>query len=321
MRTLSEDGMARTTGNADPQAFSAGEDVRQLFETLAVWERKGQRAPHKPLLALWAIGRCLRGEDRLAGYRTVDRDLRVLLKEFGPRRKSDHPEYPFWYLENDGVWELPDRERIPPAKGSHVPRRFLMDHDVAGGFPYAIYRTLRRDPVQAVEIAHALVAAHFPETRRGDVLAAVGLDPELRPADLAPADRRRRRDPRFRENVLAAYGHRCAVCRFAIRLPDRTLALDAAHIRWHRADGPDEVRNGMALCVMHHKLFDQGVFTVAPGDFTVIVARSVGGSGSREWLGRFDRRPLLVRPERHPPEAAHLRWHASEVFRDPEIAA
>ena len=314
--------MARKTTDDDLAAFRVGTGLRSRFGTLTVWKNRNQRAPHKPLLALWAIGRCLRGEDRLAGYRTVDRDLRTLLKEFGPPRKSHHPEYPFWHLENDGVWEIPDRDRIPLGRGGNVPRKFLMEQDIAGGFPSSIYEAFRGDPVQAVEIAHALVAAHFPETRQSDVLAAVGLDPEILPADLAPAAdrRRRRRDPRFRENVLAAYGHRCAVCRFAIRLPDRTLALDAAHIRWHRADGPDEVRNGMALCVMHHKLFDQGVFTVVPGDFTVIVARSVGGSGSREWLGRFDRQPLLVRPERHPPEAAHLRWHTSEVFRDPEIA-
>ena len=295
---------------------------RSLFETLTVWKNRNQRAPHKPLLALWAIGRCLRGEDRLAGYRSVDEDLRKLLKEFGPPRRSLHPELPFWHLQTDGVWEIPDRDRIPLGRGGGVPRKFLMEQDIAGGFPYTIYEAFRRDPALAIETAHMLAAAHFPETRRSDVLAAVGLDPELGPGDLAAtADGRRTRDPRFRENVLAAYGHRCAVCSFAVRLPDRVLALDAAHIRWHGADGPDEVGNGMALCVMHHKLFDTGAFTVAPGDLTVIVARSIGGSGSEEWLERFDRQPLLVRPERHPPEAAHLRWHTSEVFRDPEIAA
>ena len=312
--------MARKTTDAGMEPFRAGANLRSRFETLTVWKRKGQRAPHKPLLALWAIGRCLRGEDRLAGYRTVDEDLRKLLKEFGPPRKSLHPELPFWHLQTDGVWEIPDRDRIPPNSG--VPRKFLMEQDIAGGFPYMIHEAFRHDPALAIEIAHTLAAAHFPETRRGEVLAAVGLDPEIGPADLAAAaDGRRTRDPRFRENVLAAYGHRCAVCRFAIRLPDKTLALDAAHIRWHKAGGPDEIGNGMALCVMHHKLFDTGAFTVTPGDLTVIVARSVGGSGSKRWLGRFDRRPLRVTPERQPPEAAHLKWHASEVFRDRGFAA
>jgi hypothetical protein len=30
-----------------------------------VWKRGGERAPHKPLLALYAIGRALRGEPRM----------------------------------------------------------------------------------------------------------------------------------------------------------------------------------------------------------------------------------------------------------------
>ena len=311
----------KTTDN-DLTAFRAGANLRSRFETLTVWKNKNQRAPHKPLLALWAIGRCLRGEDRLAGYRAVDENLRKLLKEFGPPRKSLHPELPFWHLQSDGVWEIPDRDRIPLGKGGGVPRKFLMEQDIAGGFPYPIYQAFRNSPVLAIETAHVLVAAHFPDTRRGEVLAAVGLDPEIGPDGLAAAaGGSRTRDPRFRENVLAAYGHRCAVCSFAIRLPDKVLALDAAHIRWHGANGPDEVGNGMALCVMHHKLFDTGAFTVVPDDLTVIVARSVSGSGSKRWLGRFDRRPLRVRPERDPPEATHLKWHTSEVFRDPDIAA
>ena len=28
------------------------------------------------------------------------------LFEFGPSRKSYHPEYPFWRLQNDGIWEV-----------------------------------------------------------------------------------------------------------------------------------------------------------------------------------------------------------------------
>ncbi len=187
-----------------------------------------------------------------------------------------------------------------------------MEQDIADGFPYPIYRAFRNNPALAIETAHVLAVAHFPDTRRGEVLAAVGLDPEIGPDGLvATAGGSRTRDPRFRENVLAACGHRCAVCSFAIRLPDKVLALDAAHIRWHGADGPDKVGNGMALCVMNHKLFDTDAFTVVPGDLTVIVARSVSGSGSKRWLGRFDRQPLRVKPEREPPEATHFKWYGN----------
>jgi len=60
--------------------------------------------------------------------------------------------------------------------------------------------------------------------------------------------------------VLTAYEWRCAVCGFDVQLGAIPIALDAAHIRWHQANGPDTERNGLALCALHHKTFDLGVF-------------------------------------------------------------
>ena len=83
-------------------------EIKEKFDAITVWKRGGERAPHKPLLALYAIGRALRGEPRMIEYARVDSDLRKLLIEFGPRRKSYHPEFPFWHLQSDGLWELSD---------------------------------------------------------------------------------------------------------------------------------------------------------------------------------------------------------------------
>ncbi|HEV7963126.1 MAG TPA: HNH endonuclease [Actinoplanes sp.] len=40
------------------------------------------------------------------------------------------------------------------------------------------------------------------------------------------------------------------------------VGIDAAHVRWFALDGPDDPDNGLALCVLHHKLFDRGVLGV-----------------------------------------------------------
>lgn len=80
------------------------DSVLNLFDKLNVWSRGDQRAPHKPLLVLYALGRWSRGEKADIPFREVDADLTGLLKEFGPPRQSYHPEYPFWRLQNDDVW-------------------------------------------------------------------------------------------------------------------------------------------------------------------------------------------------------------------------
>jgi putative restriction endonuclease len=78
--------------------------VLRLFDKLNVWSRGDQRAPHKPLLVLYALGRWSRGETADIPFKQVDADLTGLLKEFGPPRQSYHTEYPFWRLQNDDVW-------------------------------------------------------------------------------------------------------------------------------------------------------------------------------------------------------------------------
>ncbi|MBK7048066.1 MAG: hypothetical protein IPH48_16490 [bacterium] len=76
------------------------------------WSRKGERAPHKPLLLLLVLARCARGEGREVAYREIDQPLFDLLREFGPSRKSTHPEYPFWHLQSDGIWVVRDAELL-----------------------------------------------------------------------------------------------------------------------------------------------------------------------------------------------------------------
>jgi putative restriction endonuclease len=125
-------------------------------------------------------------------------------------------------------------------------------------------------------IAERLLEQHFPASLRQDILDAVGLTIET-------VTTRPKRDPDFRRRVLKAYEFRCAVCGFDVRLGSISIALDAAHIRWHQAGGPDEETNGLALCVLHHMAFDLGAFTVFEG-VVLISDQAHGTSGFHETL-------------------------------------
>ena len=134
------------------------ENIKDLFEKITVWKRGGQRAPHKPLLALYALGRCHRKEARLIGYSDVDKILKNLLTEFGPTRKSHHTEFPFWRLQNDGVWQLQGAEKVaPPNASGDVKKAELLRFDVHGGLTEEIYSVLSKDQPLLVEIARCLI--------------------------------------------------------------------------------------------------------------------------------------------------------------------
>jgi putative restriction endonuclease len=62
------------------------------------------------------------------------------------------------------------------------------------------------------------------------------------------------RDPKFRESVMQAYGGTCCIC-------GRQLGLvEAAHIIPHsHPDCRQDVSNGLALCVEHHRLYDDAL--------------------------------------------------------------
>jgi putative restriction endonuclease len=94
-----------------------------------------------------------------------------------------------------------------------------------------------------------------------------------------------------------------------------SISLDAAHIRWHQAGGPDDESNGLARCVMHHKKLDLGAYTVADG--VLLVSDLMNGtSGFQETLLASHGKPVQ-RPERPDwtPEPQHLAWHGREVFK------
>ena len=97
-----------------------------------------------------------------------------------------------------------------------------------------------------------------------------------------------------------------------------SVALKAAHIKWHHAGGPDEESNGLALCTMHHKLFDRGVFTLSD-KLTVVVCESANGTkGFQEWVIAFHGSSIRApqRPNYYPDKVA-VEWHISEVFQSP----
>lgn len=302
------------------------DNTLQRFQALNVWTALGKRAPHKPLLALWAIGRCLRGDARLAPFELVDRELAELLQRFGPHRRTIHTEDPFWRMQRDEVWEVdqpkPGLVRTTTAGGAY--RTDLKRHEVHGGLKQADYSAFRTNPRLAIRVAEDLVASHFPATLQDEVLEATSILASPFAEIEAPDDRqsftvrRRPRDPVFRKKVLTAYGYRCAVCRFAVQRDNRPLALEAAHIKWHEAGGPAEIENGMALCALHHDLFDRGAFTVRP-DLRVIVAADVDGEGVEQSLRRYDGGQLMAGPQQgYPiPAANFLGWHRREVFRSP----
>lgn len=76
---------------------------------------------------------------------------------------------------------------------------------------------------------------------------------------------RKLRDVSFRRRVLTAYGNKCAICGIQLNLVEAAHIIPVTH-----ESSNDETRNGLALCSLHHKAFDQTLLTVIE-DYSVIL--------------------------------------------------
>ncbi|MFC4565531.1 phosphorothioated DNA-binding restriction endonuclease [Nocardiopsis mangrovi] len=281
------------------------------------WSRSGYRAPHKPLLLLYALGHYQRHGPAPIVYSAAEEQLGRLLKEFGPPRPTT-PAYPFHHLTADGVWTV----RSADGAGSPGPRvGRLRATDARGRLAPDLADALADDPRLLGRIARSLLDANFAPSLHTDICVLAGL--ALDAADAVGEDEAAgRRDPRFREQLLMAYEYRCAFCGFDGWLDGSAVALEAAHVRWRAYGGPDDPANGLCLCSLHHKLFDKGVLGLAADRTVTVSQRFVGRGGSARDVvlalsGRPSARP---QPGFSAVDAGHVDWHTREVFRSPARA-
>lgn len=294
------------------------DEVLQAFDAIRVWQNGDRRAVHKPLLVLLALSRINELTPQTMDWNDAEPLLKELLEEFGPDGSANTRHYPFWHLRTDGLWKLDGPSNIlnRPAGATPTLAELRQNH-VRGGFADPIYAVLKTDSELISIVAQRIVEAHFPESIRGDVLDAVGLSQ----IDYSYAARspQRRRDPAFRAKVLLAYQYRCAVCGHDLRMGHQSVGLEAAHIKWFQANGADDVPNGIAMCSLHHKVFDLGVFKILPESFVMVFSQHLNGSevASQRMLVYHGAGMILPQAKEYLPRPANLEWHAKQVFKTP----
>ena len=269
------------------------------------WKRGDMRAPHKPLLFLYALGQWQQGKESVL-WVEAQPAMERLLQLFGRPMKRQSPENPWARLVNDGVWVV---SPAPKLRNGNYVSQDLADADSTGALSEELRERLRARPDDLVTIAHEVLDNHFPASQHQDILLACGI--QLQPSTIVS---KRKRDIGFATVVIRNYGHRFAICGYNLQLDNQVIGLEAAHIRWHAYDGPDIVENGLALCSLHHKLFDFGAFALQD-DLSILVSRNLNGNSVPE-IARYHGADI----QKHsidfiPPEIAFLRWQRAEVFK------
>ncbi len=125
--------------------------------------------------------------------------------------------------------------------------------------------------------------------------------------------RRRFRDHAFASAIKSAYENTCAVSGIRIINGGGRSEVQAAHIRPVEDNGPDSVRNGVALCGTMHWMFDRGLISI-DDDFSLLLDET---SIPRNVLRLINRDQRLTVPNlrQHYPHRQFLKYHRERVFK------
>jgi putative restriction endonuclease len=208
----------------------------------------------------------------------------------------------FLYAYRAGAIDQPDNRALRASHDLQVPLVYFI------GTRPGWYKPVFPVYVSADDPARRMVTV-TPGALRGpvDEPAAVPLEDPLERRYAVRETRVRLHQARFRGRVVPAYSSQCAIC----RLKELRL-LDAAHIVGDVQElGEPTVSNGLSLCAIHHRAFDQNLVGVSP-DYLVHVSRRLREDEDGpmlDLLKGFHEVPLLVpnrgadRPDRERLEA------------------
>ncbi len=206
----------------------------------------------------------------------------------------------FLYHYRAGSPDLPDNRALRAARITGVPIVYFVASRV--GFYRALYPCfITADDPAARVVEISVGAMRGPLDEREPVLPGDAIER----AYAFRQARVRLHQGRFRGRVLAAYRDRCTICELKeVRL------LDAAHIVGDaHEEGVAAVSNGLSLCSIHHRAFDQDLIGVS-ADYLVHVSRRLlddDDGPMLDLLKRFHRSPIAVpRPAASRPDRERL---------------
>jgi putative restriction endonuclease len=121
------------------------------------------------------------------------------------------------------------------------------------------------------------------------------------------------RDAAFSLAVKSAYSATCAVTNLRIINGGGRSEVQAAHIRPVSHDGPDSVRNGIALCGTVHWMFDRGLISF-DDDHSILFGPGRVPDAIERLINPDNRLRLPSRPELYP-HPQFLRYHRENIFK------
>jgi putative restriction endonuclease len=123
------------------------------------------------------------------------------------------------------------------------------------------------------------------------------------------------REAAFTQNIRAIYNRTCAMTGLCIINGGGRPEVEAAHIRpiGNDHNGPDSVRNGIALSRSIHWMFDRGLLSLTD-DYEILMVKHLIPDPIKRFLNP-DGKILLPADRRLCPHPQFIRYHRERIFK------
>lgn len=217
-----------------------------------------------------------------------------------------------------------DFDRLVPysENGGYERKLFSSDGSMNGGRAVQAVRLIEADEFAAIVQAGLSQADPWPD--RYDSLTDRPFDPASMPGFgeqpqmnlerpvVQQLANRKFRSAKFRQNIISIYDRTCALTGLRLINGHGRPEVEAAHIVPVEHNGPDSVRNGIALSGTVHWMFDRGLLSLAD-DFTILKSRHLNHDVSH--LLRSDMKAVVPSDTGLQPHPHYLEWHRAHCFK------
>lgn len=183
-----------------------------------------------------------------------------------------------------------------------------------GAFGRAV-RNISDEEFQAIVKAGFVADAEWPESSKAEIdfgFAEQG-QASYEPPRPQITMTRSFRDRAFTRQVQRAYDRRCAVTGLKLINGGGRPEVQAAHIKPVADNGPDSIRNGLALSGTIHWLFDRGLMSF-DDDYRILKVKN-GIPEEINFLINKTGRLLVPANQEEQPSLHFLRYHRETIFK------
>lgn len=306
------------------------------FSQLRIDRSHGKPARHKPILLLTIIELIERGVIASNEIELTPEIVSTFLNYWNalyPAQKGI-VALPFFHLKSDSFWHLMPNDEY--EKSFKLIRHIKSSYQIRDMVKYAyldseLFELLSADKNRTM-FRRVIVDNYFDTEEKKRLLQAINLSREaLKYEHLLIAEagepyisnkpkekmrfKEKVREAGFRHVIMSLYNYTCSVCNMRILTLEGASVVDAAHIVPFSVSANDDIRNGIALCKLHHWSFDEGLFSIDE-DYRVMTTPLLSAQRPTEWLLTELKNKQIMLPENttlYPAQEA-LHYHRENKF-------